>query len=533
MKRLLFAILLISATANSATYYVTQSGGGLHDGSSWDNAFDHPDSLNTYMTSNDTAQFATGTWRGFTLSPVANGVYACSSFAATNGAGTSQFAKIYGSDSVSAWTVYSGNVYQATHATTTADLEPSELWQGDSWMQRQTSLGAVDAAGEWYTDGATIYAYVTDEGSGYDPDNYAMEYTDNIVVDIGSGVDGVEFYGVELAYGGHRVINAGTFVDDLTLRKCNLKNAAGWTGVNSGIIGANLSDPVRTGWQIVSCTLGGAWGHKDPGHVSETDYSLLGNGSPIIIYGVSQMLVDSCVFNGHVTVWWNGAIFAKNDGASVPAMAACTVSNSYFNTTSPAGNGGGITLYNNTLNWVIYGNTFVDLIAGVNVADSRIDGAGGHQIWNNTFYNSVGLNRFNTFTYTDTGVSFRYNVVSDPTGSAEVQIQYDDTIDTDGYRIDSNIYYNSRSYTAKTGAYTGDAISEATWTSGNYSFDINSDLGVDPGFNDAASGDFSRPSASSEMSRTYGGRTWTVYGAVQPEAEPPATNNKYFRGILK
>jgi hypothetical protein len=53
---------------------------------------------------------------------------------------------------------------------------------------------------------------------------------------------------------------------------------------------------------------------------------------------------------------------------------------------------------------------------------------------------------------------------------------------------------------------------------------------TDPAFNDAGNGDFSRPSASAEMNRTYGGRDWTLYGAEQPS---DTSSGKFIRNMRK
>jgi hypothetical protein len=94
-------------------------------------------------------------------------------------------ARIFAGDTISTWEVYSGNVYRA--AWTQSDYDFSlgggasvdknchTLTQDDSLFYWQTSIGAVDAAGEFFYDstGNYLYAYAWDLGSGYDLDNYS------------------------------------------------------------------------------------------------------------------------------------------------------------------------------------------------------------------------------------------------------------------------------------------------------------------------------------------------------------------------
>jgi hypothetical protein len=76
------------------------------------------------------------------------------------------------------------------------------------------------------------------------------------------------------------------------------------------------------------------------------------------------------------------------------------------------------------------------------------------------------------------------------------------------------------------------SVSLSTWQS-TYGMDAHSTNTVDPVFTNAANGDFSRPSASGEMNVTYGGKTWTIYGAVQNEGESPPSTNRLCRGIKR
>jgi len=84
--------------------------------------------------------------------------------------------------------------------------------------------------------------------------------------------------------------------------------------------------------------------------------------------------------------------------------------------------------------------------------------------------------------------------------------------------IDSNMYYVA--------TFSGWCLPDGgnNWTHWKTTcgFDVRGSNGVNPGFTNPGSGDFSRSSSSQEMNVTYGGKTWTRFGAWQP-AETIAT----------
>jgi hypothetical protein len=87
------------------------------------------------------------------------------------------------------------------------------------------------------------------------------------------------------------------------------------------------------------------------------------------------------------------------------------------------------------------------------------------------------------------------------------------------WEIDSNYYYDpSQAFLGYVSG--GDGVNDTTKTWTQWQTDNNLDVNSynsDPGLNDPANGDFSRPSAFGEMNRTYGGRTWTIFGAWQDD----------------
>jgi hypothetical protein len=105
----------------------------------------------------------------------------------------------------------------------------------------------------------------------------------------------------------------------------------------------------------------------------------------------------------------------------------------------------------------------------------------------------------------------KYNVVYDMTGSPRIYSENGNHGDTVSCIPDSNMYYMVSDC-----AYVGGSC--RTWVQWQgYGKDVHSITGTNPGFQDAPNGNYSRPEASSQMNGTYGGQTWTLYGAIQGE----------------
>jgi hypothetical protein len=84
--------------------------------------------------------------------------------------------------------------------------------------------------------------------------------------------------------------------------------------------------------------------------------------------------------------------------------------------------------------------------------------------------------------------------------------------DVNDYDIDSNYWYDSSlEFIYRETSTNRDSV---YWV-GTLGWDDNGAFLLDPGFTDPANGDFSRPGASPEMSRTYGGRLWEYFGPDQ------------------
>jgi hypothetical protein len=95
--------------------------------------------------------------------------------------------------------------------------------------------------------------------------------------------------------------------------------------------------------------------------------------------------------------------------------------------------------------------------------------------------------------------------------------------------IDSNTWFDPA--LAFNGRYGGASHNWIQWRSAG--FDTHG-FNANPNFANPAGGDFSRPSVT-EMNRTYGGRTWTKFGAIQgipvPDVTPPVIYGRSITNI--
>jgi len=86
--------------------------------------------------------------------------------------------------------------------------------------------------------------------------------------------------------------------------------------------------------------------------------------------------------------------------------------------------------------------------------------------------------------------------------------------------VDSNAYHDPDSSPTFDKPGTGSGISITQWRA-SPSFDVNSVVSGSALLTDPANGDYSPTASVPAMSLTYGGRTWTKWGAVQESESPP------------
>jgi hypothetical protein len=173
-----------------------------------------------------------------------------------------------------------------------------------------------------------------------------------------------------------------------------------------------------------------------------------------------------------------------------------------------------------------YGNIIWGTGRGLRVDQEEQLASGYLYILNNTVYDVDDYFYAQELSAVGSGTTvIKYNVFYKAGSSPWIQLP--NWSSGPSLEIDYNIYYDSpvSNFSASlTGCGSSRTLTQ--WRACGY--DIHSDT-VNPGLADPAGGDFSRPGASGEMSLNYGGRDWTIFGAVQPAGEEATTKHLKLR----
>ena len=540
--------MLITATANATNYYVSPWGDNS-DGSTWAKAWTHPNSTNDGMNGNDTVFIAPGTYDSTYILPDAANVYACSTLAAMDS--LRKVTKLRGTlpltggtwlqrGSTNTWR-YSIELPARWNAFTTfSDVGWAILMRIDGGVRTmQHSLNAssggesianLDAALEYLKDPRdddSLYVYSTT-----DPNGSSWAYGNAPVVMFGDSDDNVSFLGLTIEEGYQGVLVIGTSdittdqPDSLLVSHCNIRN--GSHVMSAGNLGLIFGSGYGTTWTstqygefntFVADSFDYAWAPGD-------DFSA---GAAFDFYSQRQCLIDSCWFGAGLNM---GAIMYKNGGGAKTVKAyANRITNCTFVGTGSTTQKASIWIGGNNDSVVISGNVF-NTARYAAIALYRDDRSIGRvKILNNTFFScghpsfSPAI-QFSAYFYDSTGSNeCKYNVFYDTaTVSPQVQFLQGDVSGSQTPSVESQWDIDSNRYYFKTGGnFVTSFLSGSGCTGTNFAawrscgFDVQGDTGINPNFAVAGS-DFSRPSASGEMNRTYGGKTWTIYGAVQNAA---------------
>ncbi|MGB5107335.1 MAG: hypothetical protein WBP42_11550 [Candidatus Zixiibacteriota bacterium] len=556
MKRiiwLLAILLLLCPQVFGTTYYVTKAGSDSNDGLSWATAWLTVNKVNTTIVAGDEVRFGTGRWLGTSLLPPTGGtvtdttIYACS----TRTIDTRGRAVISGGESVTGWTLYTGNIWEVPWAPAAGYYDAGDgdksytLTQNDSLLNPQLALVDVNAPGEFFHNASTnrIYAYLWDAGN---PTTKSMVASARPAFWVKSvNTDYIYCYGIDFRMG-----KGGTVFfedvsslnsDHVTFEQCNITRVSFLQNENPAVIfvrgnftnpsydSTNINDYVRY-LSFKACSIGVA--------TAEPTNVLAHRGSGAILYDATNVFWDGCAFYD-----------LPGDGAeSKNSYASCspgciyqqvTIRNSTFNRLG----GVAYNCYTKGDNDSLYGNTVTDAFALFAYGGNTGIPASQHlYVCNNSVYKTVNLWHMEP-PYASGGIGkVKYNAMYDRLSDAEIATKYGSGSVMEGivrdYRFmtivsslasfslicDSNIYFDpSVSFSAAYPLY-GATYNFSQWNSAG--FDLRSSTS-NPGFNNPAAGDFSRPSSVQEMNQTYGGRTWTRFGAWQPPSKYPNPLNTW------
>lgn len=558
MIRYLLIFIFLCSPAWSTTFYLSATGSDGNTGKSWAAAFLTVSKLNDSMTIGDTALFGTGTWYSSSIkppsgtsSPTTWTVYACSTWKENPSNPTSgkHLPKIWGGEEVTGWTdtVVGGNTVWKTTWAGDDCMKPAgftyELCytlgqiDNDSLLYPGDVIDSVNKAGRFFKDTVNGQLYAWCWGGG-DPDGHGMIASCKPAVDMHLlDYDHIRFWGLDFQYGSGAVIWLNPQCDTIYIEHCHIAKA-GWEdhGNVAVIISHNSNEKSGEFNHIVSCSLGWA--------VNENEE--WGHGGCIEMYSQEHVYVESCYVYGYCNM---GIVWKNYPGNSNGPFTGNVIR---YNTIKA--NRTCVQIGTNPDRDSVYGNVLIGLtyslwtkemcydsgivncelngLVGINIMSTGPmvnDYIGSTFVCNNTFYNI--RDRFVRMACEDGGDCGEYR-------NSEIKYnvfyEYVEVTDTDhvesppyfmgfdyapadcdtAFLIDSNMYYDP--VTAfDCNCKTADGIYDWTYWQNTCGADSNGTSDVDPGLNDPANGDFSRPSASNEMNETYGGRTWTIWGAIQ------------------
>jgi phosphodiesterase/alkaline phosphatase D-like protein len=560
VNRLAFLIVILSVSYSSATtYHISKSGNDSRDGRSWSNAWLTVGHLNdgTFL-GGDTVYFGRG---DYYLAPATEmsvpsnetsqwTAYLDSSFMV----GGSGMARLMGAApvSTSGWDRYgTSNVY-ARYFPEQNGADVGICGQNDSMLFLISSAGStsgydladvISYEGFAYWDDAndSLYVHCRDLGLGYNPANYTIDIG---YCDVNDLVAHFRLYryshrvvwkGLEFNYcRGYGIMIAGNsniMPDNIQVVHCDFQNGWSFQALNSGnnpgyirTALANTQDQSCDNLLIRGCTFDSYITADYP----FADDRLRGSRGTILgaWYGNRGTVIDSCLFYGasECVIHWKNQ--SGHDLALNNTVRYCTF--------KPIWTDLYIQMENCQQNDSVYGNVFWGGLSpttsncyeyGIRFKGTQSpepDNGTSHYVMNNTFYNVGKSSAVPACGVSSQTIDPAYKV------TAKYNIFYSegtqnlmrlDTGARDSLISDSNMFYS----TSADKFWSGSALDSAEWINLGYGYDAHSTMSVNPGFSNADGVDFSRPSAPQEMNLTYGGQTWTRYGAWQPPSGPDVT----------
>ncbi len=541
---ILYFLLLLTATASATTYYVKVGGNNSANGLSWANAWEHPNKTNGNIASGDTVIFAPGEYDTCYIDPP-NGavpwtVYRCAANDPNDPDSGWATTILRGSRLYTGWTQRGASNTYAYNGTLpprwcTEQTYSIVVTQDDSLISSYSATGGystatVSAAGRaFYADTGTDSLIMWARG-GDDPDNYEIRVSQQAVFRINSASEGaIKIIGLTIQDATRAAVwIAGSSFggsmdapDSIWIYKCRIKNVGDAIGNNNtGAIafGMDSSDPpdLATTYSQFCYVRGSiittAWSPS-----ANVNYS---GGAAVDAYGCSGVVIDSCVIQDMP----GGGIVFKFGGATGAALSENNVI--AFNRINRCYSG--IWFGNKQRGIKIYGNIIENCTyRGIDVHSTGANGPYDSTfICNNTFVNGAGTGG-EAITISPTVANstnmIKWNIIFD-TATVQRQIGFVDQSEApaqtgivDSFEIDFNMYYTGASSFACR-FYGTAGCSGTNWTSWqSCGFDANGTSDVNPNFAASHTGDYSRPGASAEIDTTYGGRTWTIVGAVQED----------------
>jgi len=527
---------------------VSKAGSNTSPYDTWAKAATHINGLS--IAAGDTVLIGQGVYLN-TRIPLASGslasnkTYYLDSAYVANGSDEFGLAQLNGADTIpkANWAVYSGSGGTAVYRALWTTFSNCDNWSGYGWERTWTvtqdgqlfepvdAIASVNAEGRMTHDTTTNYIYIRPFG-GVNPNTTEIQASCKTPCSFTDEAEqNLVFGGLDIRMGKQGVIRMepdGGAPDSNLFRYCKITRNAHYETNNPATIffdgggteggfdssGAWDANYARF-WSFDNCSIGVSSAVQGG--------TIAHNGSGCIIYNGSNIDFDSCHFydcNGDGIEIKNSYSNIADDGIG----AQITVRYSTFRDIL----GGGFNIYSMGHRDSAYGNIFVNCDnAGIIIGDGQpyLADQGDHFLCNNTFYQcNEGLqvqpdNENNPVSYPDFTGQFKYNIIYDIVTGVYQPAPYDfrDPITGINIDIDSNQIYEPSNSPVFWSYWGGTSRTWSYWTAtaGN---DVNS-ANTSPGLNTTTF----EPSSTISMSQTYGGRTWTRYGAIQPDAACPDT----------
>ena len=538
--------VLFTQDVSATTYYVRPGGNNASDGLSWATAWAHPNRAQSqFTTSGHTLVIAPGSYDTVQFVPPAAGgaqtVYACSSWA-VNGSdeGRNNTFIRGGRNQNLTWTSIGLNLWVTTFDSPGGGVvsnngEYVAFFRDGVTMRPRQTVAELNEQNE--------YSYVTAGGvttlySTTNPNASSWRVSWRPVMFLGRNQSNIMIYGLNISEGSQRLFilsESGSGMpkpDSIYIYHCNLSKvsdlqiAHNTSIVYCGEIGPNSVSDWSNAIEVVGCSLSTV--------ISVGEGTGVHAGSAIEYYFTRDSRIDSNVFvgpmsvaialkmgcypdNGNKSLNWSikynrisgcvdEAVWFSNKVGNVDFIGnilernECAVN---IHTSSPCGNDP------TQGNIIVSHNTFID--NQVNFTASAANAIGGNKVMYNIFSDTVSTVGSN-YEYT---IGFRLRG-----GEAPLETPSTETYWANG--VNYNMYYSANggeSFSARFTSNSGYAgYPNPTWAQWTAHFDAASVTGVNPKFAASHLGDYSRPNSAPEFNVTEYGRTWTHYGAWQPDS---------------
>jgi hypothetical protein len=549
----LLALLLVPSAQAGQTYFVRKGGNDANNGLSWSTAWATSAKVQSTMVAGDTSIWGRGIWQEVRIKPPAGGsnskwtVYACSTW----WAGTTAPQKLAGVNltvwtggkAITGWvdTTVGGKVIQKApyDPTVPCKTDADAFCYSCAWAARQgdsmlvplndvTSLGSA-APGYFHHNGAVVYV-VGYRGRLASSDTIWVSCEAPLAFD-NDNANHIRVWGIQIELGHNgAVVYRATNTDSTFVEHGLIRMGGQKTGLNpSAVYSEGEGNTGQEHNHVRACTLG--WGVCVPasgGGSGTAPWSGMSHGAVANIYSQNHFVFDSCYVYGFAA---HGFYFKLTKAETAP-WEGSTVKNCIIDGTNLRGGNVtdpcGVFFFSMGGQDSAYGNIIKNIPFGVMKwydGDPASTTGNGTTIFNNTFYNctraavAFKLNGGSIGTANNLPHKVFYNVAQNSStwSSGAVAFLSADEALQDTVRIDSNYWYNAGG-AFKAQCYDNSNVSWTAWrggqTCGGNAYDVHG-FNANPGLSNPAQGVFSRPNAPAEMSRSYGGQVWTVFGAVQ------------------